>query len=422
MSHDPGVHGQSCPDGEATTGVHHGLLGLLVAAALCLAPASPVRADEAAASGLDTSGPERPAPGERLADMEDQGNSENTGPAGKAAAGSAAPSGPEPMTIDDAVRGQQVSADEADYMNELFDGYVGLRIHPPASQDENTGLMVVLHGWGGDYTQYDTSCGPWADMYNVITLQVNYRDSGDASPIYDFGKYQAVDVLRAMDYVLSTYPVNTRRIIGWGASGGGDVILQVAKMAPRTFACIVELAGITRPTDSTDTDQGYTTDPDGGWETVALGAGKSYTVPEYQLRNPQHDPELFNAPITILHGDADDVVSVQHAHDLTSALLQAGKDVSLHIVAGGSHGFGGATDPTENNRYKATNKYASEAITTLETDGYTDFERRTVVALPTDQGTYLVDYDLDGEISLRYTYETAMESTTWGRIKAKLAE
>ena len=354
--------------------------------------------------------------------MVDQRNDEKRGPVEKPAARNTASLAPEPITIDDVVRGQSVSADEADYMNEEFDGYVGLRIHLPASQDENTGLMVVLHGWGGDYTQYDASCRSWVEMYNVITLQVNYRDSGDGSAIYDFGKYQAIDVLRAMDYVLSAYPINTRRIIGWGGSGGGDVILQVAKMAPHTFACIMEVAGITKPTDAADTDAGYTTDPAGGWQAMALGPGKSYTVPEYQLRSPQHYADLFNAPIIILHGDDDDVVSVQHAHDMAAALTDAGKQVSLHLIAGGNHGFGSATDHTEDSRYKATNKYAAETILSAETDGYTDFERKSVVALPTDQGTYLVDYDLDGGVGLRYSHETAVKSTTWGRIKAAFAE
>ena len=229
------------------------------------------------------------------------------------------------LTLDDAVRGQRVSADEADHMNEAFDGPVGLRLHLPASRDGRTGLMVVLHGWGGDYTQYDEACRSWAELFNVITLQVNYRDSGRGGPIYDFGKYQAVDVLRAMEYVLSTYPVDTRRIIGWGGSGGGNAILQAAKMAPHTFACIVDVAGITKPTDATDTSQGYTTDPVGGWQAKALGAGKSYTVPEYQLRNPQHDAELFHAPIIILHGDSDSVVSVQHAHDMARVLMEPGR-------------------------------------------------------------------------------------------------
>lgn len=92
------------------------------------------------------------------------------------------------------------------------------------------------------------------------------------------------------------------------------------------------------------------------------------------------------------------------------------------MIAGGDHGFGTATDETENNRFKATNKYVAETILTTQTDGRTDFERKSVVALATDGGTYLVDYDLDGEIVLRYSSATTVGGATWGQIKATLAE
>lgn len=260
------------------------------------------------------------------------------------------------VTIHTAVSGQTVSADEADYMNEQFTGRVGMRLHLPAVANDRTGLMVVLHGWGGDFTQYDDSCQQWADLYNVITLQINYRDSGDGSPVYDFGKFQAIDVLRAMDYVLTQYTIDSKRIIGWGGSGGGDVILQTGKMAPHTFALIVEVAGITKPSTTQDLQQGYGPDPAGGWQARALGQGRSYTVPEYQVRSPQYHASLQNAPVIILHGDDDNVVSVQHAYDMNDALIQAGKNVTMHIVEGGGHAFQNAQDATENNRHKATIK------------------------------------------------------------------
>ena len=58
-------------------------------------------------------------------------------------------------TLDRAVRGQRVTPAEADHMNAEFDGHVGIRLHFPIRPDDRTGLMVVLHGWGGHYHQYD---------------------------------------------------------------------------------------------------------------------------------------------------------------------------------------------------------------------------------------------------------------------------
>ena len=305
------------------------------------------------------------------------------------------------VTLDSVIRGQPVSPEETDHMNEEFDGHVGVRLHFPDELNEETGLMVVLHGWGGNYHQYDSSCIDWANRFNVITLQVNYRDSNDGSPIYDFGKYQAIDVLRAMKYVLSHYRTNDRRIIGWGGSGGGHVILQVGKMAPNTFSCIIECAGITRPTNSSDVEDGlYSTDR--GWEAMALGKGVSYTTPEYQLRNHQYHADLYNARVLMFHGDDDKVVSVQHAYDMADALVEAGKEVQLRIVEGGGHAFAGAIDSSETSRLAVTNKYCSDVIETSQTNGLTDFDRKSVISIPTDDGIYYVRYDDPGGVTLRF--------------------
>ncbi|MDF1858863.1 MAG: alpha/beta hydrolase [Verrucomicrobiales bacterium] len=47
-------------------------------------------------------------------------------------------------------------------------------------------------------------------------------------------------------------------------------------------------------------------------------------------------------PILIVHGDADVIVPVQHAHALNEQLNAAGADVELHLVKGGNHGVAGA--------------------------------------------------------------------------------
>jgi len=296
------------------------------------------------------------------------------------------------MEINDKIVGQPV--EPGDYMNYAFDGFIGINLHFPDEMNSETGLMVILHGWGGTYHQYDAYCEEWRNRYNVITLQVNYRNSGDGSPIYDFGKYQAIDVLRAIQYVRENYQINDERIIGWGGSGGGQIILQTAKMAPNTFALVIECAGITKPTDVQDVIQHYKNDPIGDWQAKALGDENVYMPDEYQIRSPQYHATFYHAKMYIFHGDADEVVDVQHGVDLSRALLDAGKQAVLKVIKSGNHGFGGTFDETENTRQKVTNKYAGEDILHLRTDGITDFEQRSVIDLPVDSGAvYRVSYD-----------------------------
>jgi acetyl esterase/lipase len=296
------------------------------------------------------------------------------------------------MEINDKVVGQSV--EPGDYMNCAFDGFIGINLHFPDEINDVTGLMVILHGWGGTYHQYDVYCEDWRNYYNVVTLQVNYRNSGDGSPIYDCGKYQAIDVLRAMQYVRENYKINDERIIGWGGSGGGQVILQVAKMAPNTFSLVIECAGITKPTTAQDVAQNYKNDPIGGWQAKALGDKNVYTPDEWQIRSPQYHAAFYKAKTYIFHGNADEVVDVQHAIDMYQILLDAGKEAVLKIIESGNHAFGGAVDETENTRQKATDKYANEDIMNLRTNGITDFERRSVIDLLVDSGAvYRVSYD-----------------------------
>ncbi|MBT3378722.1 MAG: alpha/beta hydrolase [Lentisphaerae bacterium] len=47
-------------------------------------------------------------------------------------------------------------------------------------------------------------------------------------------------------------------------------------------------------------------------------------------------------PILIVHGDADQVVPIEHAQVLEAALKKVGVPVELHVVKGGKHGVAGA--------------------------------------------------------------------------------
>jgi len=301
--------------------------------------------------------------------------------------------------IDNAVVGQPVDADE---FHQAFEGPIGINLHFPDESNQDTGLMVMLHGWGGDYHQYDTYCEDWRNRFNCVMLQVNYRGSSKATQPYDFGKYQAIDVLRAIHRVRKGCLINDGRIIGWGGSGGGNVILQCAKMAPHTFALIVECAGITHPTSAAEAKAGWDhPNRAGGWQGTALGGTKEYPEPERLLRDPLYHAGLFNTKVYIFHPDLDTTVGLPHATHLAYRLREAGKEVVFEIVEGGNHSSGGALDPREANRKVCTETYATEDLMNRRTDGITDFERQKPVVLPVNDGlVYRVVFDEDGLPSL----------------------
>ena len=227
-----------------------------------------------------------------------------------------------------------------------------------------------------------------------IVLRIEDLDGPRIKPNAD---RQAIDVLRCMHRVRQQCKINDERIFGWGGSGGGNVILQCGKMAPNTFALIVEHAGITHPTNAADMEAGWDRpNRAGGWQGTALGGTKEYPEHEKLVRDPVHHADLFNTKVYVFHPDLDTTVGVQHGIQMAYALKAAGKDAVLELIEGGNHSSGGALDPNERSRKTSTEFYAGEDILTRRKSGPTDFDRREPVRLPVNDGMYYqVVYDVE---------------------------
>ena len=97
-----------------------------------------------------------------------------------------------------------------------------------------------------------------ANRLNVVVIGVDYLQSGTDDPKsllpYDFGYLQALDALRALWFVhdglaKKKLPFASGRIYAAGGSGGGNVSLMCNKLAPRTFACVVDMSGMAKLSD-----------------------------------------------------------------------------------------------------------------------------------------------------------------------------
>ena len=131
-------------------------------------------------------------------------------------------------------------------------------VHYPHGKLEHvnsaTGIMLSLHNWGGENCAGTADPQVLADKLNVVTLCVNYLQSGkkdsiDSPEPYDCGYLQALDALRALWWMKSGLQSVDRsfaegRVFATGGSGGGNVALMANKLAPRTFACVVDMCGM----------------------------------------------------------------------------------------------------------------------------------------------------------------------------------
>ena len=199
-------------------------------------------------------------------------------------------------------------------------------IHYPGGQLANvnvqTGLMLTLHNWGGTDCVGTADPKRLADELNVVAICVNYLQSGRQASIedpepYDFGYLQALDALRALHFVFGRLqqaerPFHAGRIYATGGSGGGNVSLMANKLAPSTFACIIDMCGMAKLTDDIAYDL-----PDGSPLNARWSRdpeSPNYLATDVQeirfIGNPSHltvmDEHGSTSRIVVVHGEDQD--------------------------------------------------------------------------------------------------------------------
>ena len=135
---------------------------------------------------------------------------------------------------------------------------VRVKIHYPGGKLANvtpqTGVMLTLHNWGGTDCVGTANPNTLANRLNVIAICVNYLQSGRKASVedpkpYDCGYLQALDALRALHHIIdglqkAGIKFDDKRLFCTGGSGGGNVTLMANKLAPRTFACVIDMCGM----------------------------------------------------------------------------------------------------------------------------------------------------------------------------------
>ncbi len=278
-----------------------------------------------------------------------------------------------------------------------------------------TGLMLCLHNWGGTGSDGAPDPVQVVNRYDVIAISVDYLQSGEWDPSagapYDFGYLQALDALRALHYVFQSLddakkPFSRGRIYATGGSGGGNVALMANKLAPRTFACIVDISGMAKLTDDiafglpggSDLNAGYSQDK----------GSKTYLTRDAQelrfIGNAEHLATMRSlvnaAKVLVIHGvndptcPADDALRMvlefkrERLHAVAHMISKA--DVDGDALTGATHSLGDRTkilfkfgDPFLLPRSRAMRMRV----------GKNDFELRDEeVRYATQNGKYIISY------------------------------
>jgi acetyl esterase/lipase len=279
------------------------------------------------------------------------------------------------------------------------------------SVNPTTGLMLTLHNWGGTDCVGTADPKILAERYNVVALCVNYLQSGKADSIdgpeaYDFGWLQALDALRALHWLESGLvkrgkPFEPRRTYCTGGSGGGNASLMANKLAPRTFACVVDLCGMKKLSDDIAFNLPGGSDLNARWSRDPKHANH-LSLDHQELRfigNPDHLAEMkrlkCGAKIISVHGVDDATCPFADAEEMAFWMKRAKldftpvwiakKDLDGKVFTSSGHAL--------RNRTEIVDRVAKEHLSERSLrEGRSDFECKEEIRYRTSNGAFIISY------------------------------
>lgn len=278
-----------------------------------------------------------------------------------------------------------------------------------------TGMMLTLHNWGGQDCAGTANPDALANRLNVVAICVNYLQSGRKASIedpqpYDFGYLQSLDALRALWFVHNglqqrKIPFDTGRIFCTGGSGGGNVTQMATKLAPRTFACVIDMCGMKKLSDDIAFNLPGGSRLNARWSRDPKSLNY-LSADQQEIRFVGHPKHLTlrkkqgtTTKIIIVHGVDDRTCPFKDAEELAKHLRSAQLDVETHFIrksdldgrvfTSTGHPLGNRTEIV----FRVAGDYLlPDGRRALRRQGKTDFERRDELRFPTTNGQFIISY------------------------------
>ncbi|MEO1996403.1 MAG: DUF2920 family protein [Planctomycetaceae bacterium] len=297
---------------------------------------------------------------------------------------------------------------------------VRLKIHYPSGKltgvNSQTGIMLTLHNWGGTDCQGTASPTVLSQRLNVVAVCVDYLQSGrrfgvESAHPYDFGYLQALDALRGLWFVYDglvrrNRPFDKGRLFCTGGSGGGNVALMANKLAPRTFACVIDMCGMNKLSPDIAFHLPGGSGLDARWSRDPQHV--FYLSPDQReirfVGQPEHLAQMKRlgaaAKVIVVHGAKDTTCPTDDAREMVANMRAAGIDVEPHFIdndrldgtvfTSTGHALGNRTEIV----FRVAGRYLrSDGRQALDHRGPNDFELRdTRVQYHTPNGSFTISY------------------------------
>lgn len=173
-----------------------------------------------------------------------------------------------------------------------------------------------------------------------VTAASQYRGNGGSEGVESFGYGDVIDVINLITLVQSLPQVDAWRIGMMGGSRGGMVTYMVLKAEAESgrnrIGAAVTVGGIS------DLFMWVEDAPDMlEILTVLVGPPPDRAPELYQVRSAVYWPEWITAPLLIMHGENDWIVSPEQSRKLYNLMKSVGRDATLIIYPGDDHALNG---------------------------------------------------------------------------------
>ena len=239
---------------------------------------------------------------------------------------------------------------------------VPYRLYRPHSPN---GLLIVwVHGGPND--QWQVTFRPrftyWLSRGYTIAVVDHRGTTGHGRQFLmalegHWGDMDATDTLQVIRHVQTTQGFLPESTVLMGGSAGGLTALNcIVKDAPLVAGAVlqypvVDLAEILRGDDPFETP----------YMPTLIGA-TGPDDPVVTQRSPHmHGSAFTNTPLLVFHGDSDHSVPLVHSLRLHEAVVAAGGQMQLEVMAGEGHGFKNPANVTA--EYRITEEFLNRLFT-----------------------------------------------------------
>jgi dienelactone hydrolase len=207
-------------------------------------------------------------------------------------------------------------------------------------------LVVLIHGgpWVRDTYRFDPEVQYLANN-GFAVLQVNFRGSAG----YGFAHMDALrgvyglpavhDIEDGIDWALAEHELDAGNVMLMGASYGGYATVLAMLERPHRYRCGVAMMGVY----DLVAHAGYIRDRSGDdstgltfWQSM-LGISRDKT--RLRTLSLLHRAGELQAPLLVIHGDADTQVPISQSEQLVEELQKHAKPHAFIRIEGEGHGF-----------------------------------------------------------------------------------